>query len=140
MRRERSAYGDSWANSVIVGIKVPFGTAARNQPRITAANAELIEAQASSLLERQKLESEIKSAEVELDQLREIEELAAERFRLAAETQALFAKAFSLGELDLPLRLRAENERFDAELALTRTRLEVGRAISRLNQSLGVFP
>ena len=47
MRRERGAFGESYANSVIVGIKLPFATEARNQPRITAANAELIEAQAA---------------------------------------------------------------------------------------------
>lgn len=140
MRRERSAFGEPYANSVIVGIKVPFATDGRNQPRITAANAELIEAQAASQLDRQKIASEIQVAEVELEQARAIEELATERFRLAADTQALHAKAFALGELDLPARLRTENERFDAELALTRSRIEVGRAISHFNQALGVLP
>ena len=140
MRRERSAFGESYANSIIVGIKVPFGTDARNQPRITVANAELIEAQATLTLDRQKLVADINAAEVELEQAREIEQFTAERFRLAADTQALYAKAFALGEVDLPYRLRAENERFDAELALTRARIEAGRAISRLNQALGVFP
>jgi len=140
MRRERSALGESYANSVILGIKLPFGTDSRNRPRITAANAELIEADAALVLERQKLATDIDGATVELEQAREIESLAAERFRLAADTQALFAKAFALGELDLPARLRAENERFDAELALARARIEVGRAISRLNQARGLLP
>ena len=62
------------------------------------------------------------------------------RFALAADTQRLYARAFALGELDLPARLRAENERFEAELALTRARLGVNRLISRLNQALGVLP
>jgi cobalt-zinc-cadmium efflux system outer membrane protein len=140
MRRERPAFGEPYANSVIVGIKVPFPTDSRNQPRITAANTELIETEVTLALERQKLAADIDAAESELEQAREIEQLAAERFRLAMDTQALFAKAFALGELDLPARLRAENERFDAELALTRTRIEMGRAISRLNQALGVLP
>ena len=140
MRRERPAFGEPYANSVIVGIKVPFSTDSRNQPRIAAASTELMEAQVTSTLERQKLATDIDAAESELDQAREIEQLAAERFRLAMDTQALFAKAFALGELDLPARLRAENDRFDAELALTRARIEMGRAISRLNQALGVFP
>lgn len=140
MRRERGAFGEPYANSVIVGIKLPFATDSRNQPRINAANAELIEAQAASQLDRQKLAAEIDAAQVELEQARAIEQLAEERFRLAAETQTLLAKAFALGELDLPARLRAENERFDAELALTRSRIEVGRAISRYNQAVGVLP
>jgi len=140
MRRERGAFGESYANSVIVGIKLPFATDARNQPRITAASAELIEAQAASQLERQKLAAEIEAVQVELEQARAVEQLAEERFRLASDTQALLAKAFALGELDLPARLRAENERFDAELALSRSRIEVGRAISRYNQAIGVLP
>ena len=140
LRRERGAFGESYANSVVVGIKVPFATDARNRPRITAANAELIETDAALMLERQTLAAEIEGATVELEQAREIEELAAERFRLAADTQALFARAFTLGELDLPARLRAENERFDAERALTRARIEAGRAISRLNQARGLLP
>jgi cobalt-zinc-cadmium efflux system outer membrane protein len=140
MRRERGAFGESYANSVMVGIKLPFATDARNRPRVTAANAELIETDAALILDRQKLAAEIEGAAVELDQAREIEVLAAERFRLAADTQTLFAKAFTLGELDLPARLRGENERFDAERALTRARIEAGRAISRLNQARGLLP
>jgi cobalt-zinc-cadmium efflux system outer membrane protein len=140
VRRERGTSGEPYANSIAIGIKVPFATDARNRPRITAANAELIEADAASMLERQKLATDIATATVELEQAREIASLAEERFRLAADTQALFARAFALGELDLPARLRAENERFDAELALTRARIEAGRAVSRLNQARGLLP
>lgn len=140
LRRERGTFDEPYAHSVIVALKLPFPTDARNRPRITAANTELIEADAALMLERQKLATDIDSAAVELEQAREIESLAAERFRLAADTQALFAKAFTLGELDLPARLRAENERFDAELALHRARIEAGRAISRLNQARGLLP
>ena len=124
----------------MVGIKLPFGTDARNRPRITAANVELIETDARLTLDRRRLATDIDSATIELEQAREIETLAAERFRLSADTQTLFAKAFTLGELDLPARLRAENERFDAERALTRARIEAGRAISRLNQAQGLLP
>ena len=67
-------------------------------------------------------------------------QLTEARFTLAADTQRLLAKAFALGELDLISRLRAENERFEAELNFTRAGLEATRAISRLNQALGVLP
>jgi len=56
------------------------------------------------------------------------------------EAQALIAKSYQLGESDLPARLRADNERFDADLALARARSDVQRAIARLNQSLGLLP
>ena len=76
----------------------------------------------------------------ELDQARTVLGLTEARYTLATDTQRLLAKAFALGELDLIARLRAENERFEAELQFTRAKLEAARAISRLNQALGVLP
>ena len=140
IRSERATFGDSNATSARIGLRVPFGTDARNQPRITAASAELLEIEAGARLERDRLQAEIDAAAAELEQARRIEQLAAERARLAADTQQLLAKAFRLGEIDLPTRLRTENERFDAELALGRARLEAGRAISRLQQAYGLLP
>lgn len=140
VRSERATYGDNNATSARIGLRVPFGTDARNQPRITAASAELLELEAGARLERDRLQAEIDAAAAELQQARRIEQLAAERARLAADTQQLLAKAFRLGEIDLPTRLRTENERFDAELALGRARLEAGRAISRLQQAYGLLP
>ena len=139
-RRERNAFDDSYANSLQVRFKLPFATDARNKPRIAAANAELIEAQATYGVERARVAAEIEAARRELDQARTVVELSETRFALAADTQRLLAKAFALGELDLINRLRAENERFEAELAYTRAQLEAARARARLNQALGVLP
>lgn len=138
--RERPAGGDGYDKSVRVAVRIPLATQARNAPRVTAANAELIEAQAALSLEHERLLAESDAAKSELEQAKAIEALTQERFQLASETQGLYAKAFKLGELDLPTRLRSENDRFEAELALTRARLEVGRAISKLNQALGLIP
>ena len=140
VRSERSAFGDSYATSARIGVRVPFGTDARNQPRITAAGAELLEIEAVARLERDRLQAEIDAAAAELEQSRRIEQFATELARLAADTQQLLAKAFRLGEVDLPTRLRTEKERFDAELALGRARLEAGRAVSRLQQAYGMLP
>lgn len=139
-RRERSSFDDTYANSLQLRFRLPFATDARNKPRIAAANAELIEAHAAFGLERAKLTAELEAARRELAQAREVLRLTETRFALAADTQQLLAKAFALGELDLISRLRAENERFEAELSFTRTRLEAARAVSRLNQALGVLP
>ena len=68
------------------------------------------------------------------------EEALQARAKLSDEVQALFAKSYRLGESDLPTRLRAENERFEADLALGRARVETQRALSRLHQSLGGLP
>jgi cobalt-zinc-cadmium efflux system outer membrane protein len=138
--RERAAAGDAYDNSVRLAVRIPLSTQSRNAPRITAANAELIEAEATLLLERERIQADAETARAEFEQAKAVQALAEERYRLASDTQELYAKAFRLGELDLPTRLRSENDRYEAEQALTRAQLEAGRAISRLNQALGLIP
>ena len=140
VRRERGAFDDPYRNALMVRFRLPFATDARNRPRVTAANAELIEAQAAYQLEHAKLAAEGDAARREAEEARTIEKLVESRFRLAEETQRLQARAFALGELDLVSRLRVESERFEAELAFSRTQLEAARAVARLNQALGVLP
>ena len=140
IQRERGLFDEPYSNSVIARFKLPFATDARNKPRIAAANAELIEAQAVYGIERARVAAEVEATRRELEQARTVVQLTEARFTLAADTQRLLAKAFALGELDLISRLRAENERFEAELNFTRARHEAARAISRLNQALGVLP
>lgn len=140
VRRERNAFDNPYENSLQIRFRLPFATDARNKPRIAAANAELIEAHAAYNLERAKVAAETEATRRELEQARTVVQLTAARFTLAADTQRLLARAFALGELDLIARLRAENERFEAELSFTRAKLEAARAISRLNQASGVLP
>jgi cobalt-zinc-cadmium efflux system outer membrane protein len=140
LRRERGLFDEPYAHSLEIRFRLPFATDARNKPRIAAANAELIEAQAAFGLERAKVAAELEAARRELEQARVVARLTETRFTLAADTQRLLAKAFALGELDLVSRLRAENERFESELNFTRATLEVARAVARLNQAQGVLP
>lgn len=140
LSRERGLFDEPYSHSLEIRFRLPFATEARNRPRIAAANAEMVEAQAAFALERTRLETELEAARRELEQTRELLRLSESRFALAADTQTLLAKAFALGELDLIARLRAENERFEAELNFSRARLEVARAVSRLNQAQGVLP
>jgi len=56
------------------------------------------------------------------------------------EMRREYARAFSLGNIDLPQRLRIEADAFDAELAAARARIEASRAISRYNQAIGMLP
>ena len=140
VRRERGAFVDPFHNSLQLRFRLPFATDARNKPRIASANAELIEAHTTYNLERAKVTAEAEATRRELEQARTVVQLTEARYTLAADTQRLLARAFALGELDLIARLRAENERFEAELQFTRAKLEAARAISRLNQALGVLP
>jgi cobalt-zinc-cadmium efflux system outer membrane protein len=140
MFRERPESPARFENVLTIRVRIPFATEARNRPRIAAANAELIELQAALEREQARVLAELDATRRELEAARSALGFAETRFRLAQDSQALADRAFKLGEFDLPSRLRAENDRFDAELAFTRARAEVGRAVSRLNQAYGVLP
>jgi cobalt-zinc-cadmium efflux system outer membrane protein len=66
--------------------------------------------------------------------------LAQDRAATSTETAQLFAKAFALGESDMPTRLRIEADRASAVLAMNRAVIEHAVAISKLNQLLGYLP
>ena len=139
-RRERSSNTEAYGGSVTLGIRIPLATDARNEPKIAAANAEFIEARTAHARLRDQLQADLLASQRALQQAQGALVLAQERQRLAAETEGLLAKAFSLGEIDLATRLRTAAERYAADADAIRSRLESGRAISRLNQAFGVLP
>ncbi len=139
-RRERSSNTDPYGGSVTLGIRIPLSTDARNEPKMAAANAEFIEARTGYARLKDQLQSELLASQRELLQARSALALAEERQRLAADNDALLGKAFSLGEIDLATRLRTAVERYAADAETTRSRIEASRAVSRLNQALGVLP
>lgn len=136
---ERQAGGPA-ENSVRIALRVPLGSDGRNAPRLAAARAEIDTAEAELDAVRRIGEADRESAASELDAARRAEALAIERERFAQEAQGLIALSHRLGESDLPTRLRADAERFDAELARARAGVETRRAISKFNQSNGSLP
>lgn len=139
-RRERSSNAEAYGGSVTLGIRIPLATEARNEPKVAAANAESIEARTAHARLKDQLQAELLASQRELLQARAALVLAEERQRLAAENDQLLGKAFNLGEIDLATRLRAAAERYAADADVSRSRLEAGRAVSRLNQAFGVLP
>jgi outer membrane protein, heavy metal efflux system len=138
--RERDVAGAANVQTTRIGLRIPFPLSSQTQPRLAAGRAEIAQAEAELALARERLEADAEGARAELAQARRVEQLTAERARLADDSHALIDKAFRLGQADLPTRLRAESERFDARLAARRASLEVGRALSRLQQTFGVLP
>ncbi|MDP2818907.1 MAG: TolC family protein [Polaromonas sp.] len=138
--RERATFSAAGESNLRLAIKIPFGTDNRNAPRIAAARAELDAAQAELDAVQRQTRDELASALAELDAARRTQASMAERARLSTEVQALVAKAYRLGEADLPTRLRADSEKFEADLSLARARVGLQRAISQLNQALGLLP
>ena len=138
--RERSAYGEATAGSVVLRLTVPLPSGARNRSRVSLAGAERIEAESRVPQMRLRIDGDIASAVEDLSQATRQVEFAQSRAALARETHALLDKAYRLGELDLQARLRAEADRFDAELSLARANLHRSRSISRINQASGILP
>lgn len=140
LARERSVAGEGAQTAVRLSVRIPFGGDQRNAPRLAAARAELDTAWAESDATSRQVQAEVAGAHQGLQAAQRAFTLAAERQALNAEVLALIATSYRLGESDLPTRLRAENERFEAELALARARTELHRATARLNQAQGLLP
>lgn len=138
--RERGSFTEAYQNLAKVTLKIPFGSDARNRPRIAAANAEWVETQLLAEQTRRKLEAGVAASRLELDQSEQAIVLHEERLRLAEQSDAWVEKAFRAGQLDLPARLKAESDLASARLSFSRARLEAERAVSRYNQAMGVLP
>ena len=138
--RERGSFAASNETTLRIALRIPLGGDNRNAPRQAAARAELDASQADlDALQRQLL-AEVAAANAELLAARNAQIAASERVRLSTEVQTLITKSWRLGDSDLPTRLRADNEQFEASLSLARAAIDVQRAIANLNQAHGVFP
>lgn len=138
--RDRSLRSEPALNSLRIGVRIPLGGVNRSAPRIAAARAELDAAQAEFDELERRLEAELITSRDAVASAGLTERLAGERAAFSAEAQSLVAKAYQLGESDLPTRLRTDNEAFEANLSLARARTETQRAVARFHQSSGLLP
>ena len=138
--QERSNFAAISEIKLRISLGIPLGGDNRNAPKIAAARAELDAAQAEADEVQRQLPAELAAAAADLRAARLAQAATFERVRLSTEVQALITKSWRLGDSDLPARLRADNEQFEASLSLARSRVDVQRAIANLNQAHGVLP
>ncbi len=138
--RERTTFNSAGETKLRIALRVPLGGDNRNAPRRAFARAELDTAQAEADALLRQVPNEVSAAATELSNARLTQTAARERARLSTEVQTLITKSWRLGDSDLPTRLRADNEQFEASLALAKTSIEVQRAIANLNQAHGILP
>ena len=138
--RDRGAYGERYGQTVLIGIRVPFGAGPRYDARIATAQAEAIEVQSKLILEKDRIQADQQGAASRLEAARTQLDAAQRRARLANESRGFFDKSFRLGETDLPTRLRIEAEAAEAARQAARSRIDLASAISALRQSLGLLP
>jgi len=138
--RERANFAGANETKLRIALRIPLGGDNRNAPRQAAARAELDAAQADLDAAQRQLPAEVAAAASDLRGARTAQTAARERVRLSTEVQTLITKSWRLGESDLPARLRADNEQFEASLSLARATIDVQRAIANLNQAHGLMP
>lgn len=138
--RQEVAGSEPAKNGVGLAIRVPFGTADRNEPLMAVALAELDVADATERELRQQLEAELAAARSAEEAARQqlLDESA--RARLLRERAQLIEKSFQAGETALPDMLRAVTAAAQAEASLLRQQAALGQATTRLQQALGIAP
>lgn len=138
--RERGQYGETYDNSLTVGMRIPFGADNRQRARIVTAEAEALEAETRLEYEREQILAGLDAARVRTDAARLQLDAAERRARLARETRGFYEKSFRFGESDLPTRLRIELEAYEAERQYARSRVLAAQAVSQLRQAMGLLP
>ena len=140
LRQDRPGQGEPSRGSLAVGLRLPFGTDARNRPLEAAALAELDIAQTHEQRLRERLGSDIASAREALRSAQVRLKAQAARARLLNERAALIDKSFRAGETALPELLRARAAAAEADHAVTRQNTALGLARARLQQAFGILP
>jgi len=139
-KSERPESGLSYDNAVILEVNVPLGTAGQAAPRTAAAERSLAEATAAVARARRDLEQDLNLARNARRQAQQAVQLAQRQQQLAAEGLRLAQRAFELGENSLFMVLEARRQALASERTLRVNELELGRAVARYNQALGVIP
>ena len=140
VRQDVPGRAEGSQGSLVVGLRLPFGTDDRNRPLEAAAISELDVAQTHEQRLRERLDSDIAAAR---DVQRSAEaqfEAEAARARLLRERAMLIDKSFRAGETPLPDLLRALSAAAQADSAAVRQTAALGLARARLQQSLGLLP
>jgi outer membrane protein TolC len=140
MKQEVASRGESAGYSMLVGVRIPLGTADRNRPLEAAALAELDVAQATERETRDRLAAERGSMRTAVEQAERQVSAERERAALLRERAQLIETSFRAGETPLPdlLRALAASSQADAGLARQQTALELARA--RFKQTIGLLP
>jgi outer membrane protein TolC len=138
--RDRGNLGEGYNNSIELKLRIPLATAARNQPRVSAAQTSLTNAQSEYTRTRLTLEYQQQRAQQALHTTDQLLDLARQQRSAAQENLTLTQKAFTLGEAALFSLLQTRSAAFDAEQNFQQQEIAQALARARLNQAQGVLP
>lgn len=139
-RQDQPGQGQPRQHSTALGLRLPLGTADRNQPRLAAALSEVDIAHTTGQRVRERLAAQAALARDAVQAATAQAAQEAERAHLLRERAALLDRAFQAGEGALPELLRALTAAAQAELAAARSQAALGLARARLQQASGQLP
>ncbi|PWB91699.1 TolC family protein [Methylocystis sp. MitZ-2018] len=128
------------ATTVGVRLRIAIPTAGRNEPRRAEALAEMDRATAEYERAKRVVLAEIKAARESLAAAQRAATFANARLVVANDQFELSRKAFKLGELSAFDLYRVRQIQLDAQRMEANAEINVGVAISRLNQAQGYAP
>lgn len=140
LRHDVGGRAEAAQGSLVVGLRLPFGTDDRNRPLEAAALSELDVAQTHEQRLREQLDSDIAAARDALGAAEAQLKSETARTRLLRERAALIDKSFRAGETPLPDLLRALAAAAQADGAAVRQTTALGLVRARLQQTLGLLP
>jgi outer membrane protein TolC len=140
VRHDAPGRGEASQGSLIVGLRLPFGTEDRNRPLEVAALSELDIAQTQEQRLQERLDANVAGAREALRSARARLDAEVARARLLRERAGLIDQSFRAGETPLPDLLRALAAAAQADSAVARQNASPGLSQARLHQSLGLLP
>ena len=138
--RNRDIRGTEFDTTIGLRLKLPFATEARNAPRRTAAQADVLAAQADYAGARRQIEAELAGARHALAAAQDQTPLIEARLQAVRQAVARLRRSYSAGEIGLVDLLRVRSTLYEAEEASLANRLAAARARSRVNQAAGLVP
>ncbi len=140
IRQDTPGRGESAQNSIGVGVRIPLGTASRNQPLQAAALSELDVALTTKQRTEERLAADAAMAQAAVHTAEQQLEAERQRSALLRERATLIDRSFKAGETPLPELLRALAAATQADTSFARQQVALGLARARLQQSLGILP
>lgn len=140
IRQDIPGRGESAQNSIGVGVRIPLGTASRNQPLQAAALSELDVALTTRQRTEERLAADAAMARAAVHTAEQQLEAERQRSALLRERATLIDRSFKAGETPLPELLRALAAATQADTSFAHQQVALGLARARLQQSLGILP
>lgn len=127
-------------NTLGFRLRIPLPTPGRNEPRLAEAEAQVVSAAAELDRARRLVEAEIRAASAAVAAARRADALTAKRLSVASEQFDLARRSFKLGEISAFDLYRVRQLQLEAQRARAAAAIDLGLALSRLNQAWGYAP